>query len=136
METDLTAQALFQQKMMDRIRNDIGMLLPDVVLKDMVEKAVHQTFFEKRPKPGASSWDKEQYLPPLLQVILKELLSEHVKLAVDTWLKENANTVKEQVAKTVTDGVGMAMVRAISSAFQTPLQQFQTDVMLKLEPPR
>ena len=79
----------FKQRVIDKLKNDIGTLMPDEVLHGLVLQAVKETFFLKRrvPKPGRSSYSDEtvdatswfqEEITRQVEPILKAEIAKHV----------------------------------------------------------
>jgi hypothetical protein len=51
----------FKQRVLEKLKTDIGSLMPDEVLSSLVQQAVKDQFFKKRtiPKPGRSTYSTE-----------------------------------------------------------------------------
>lgn len=89
--------ATFQQNIIDKLRADIGAMLPDAALDELVKRAVDETFFKERRIPQSygrdeikSSWfvsEIAKQAKPVLDTIIRE------------WVKENEDVLKEAVSK-------------------------------------
>jgi hypothetical protein len=76
--------AEFQQKLRERVRNDIRELLPEEAIAALVQKAVNDEFFEKRMVRDGSGWNERQVQRPSLFVeavieAAKPIIAEEVR---------------------------------------------------------
>lgn len=71
MTTQLTPQQLFEEKLKDRIRENIGDLMPDALLSQMIARAMEEFLF--KPVETKDSWGsiKERRDSALRGVITK-----------------------------------------------------------------
>ena len=53
---NMTPQEQFQNNIKDRLQKDIGDLIPDEVLKGMVEKSIKEMFFTRKMDKAGSDW--------------------------------------------------------------------------------
>lgn len=89
-KTDVIAD--FKQRVTEKLKTDIGSLMPDDVLSVLVQQAVKELFFTKQvvPKPNrptyssetieVPSWFEEEVIAqiqPLLKVSISEFISKH-----------------------------------------------------------
>ena len=91
----------FEQRVMDKVRADIGALIPDEVLAGLVQKAVHETFFKPskvRKNPG-SNWDHDMIDGPSW---FQEEVSRQVKpllvKAVGEVVEKNREVIEKAIA--------------------------------------
>lgn len=100
--TELTVQQQFEDKIKDKLRKDMGDLMPDEVLSKLVEKATNDIFFNRererdtygREHGREESWfDKE----------VKEKLQKSVNEAVQKIVKEQEEEIKKVITKAFTD---------------------------------
>lgn len=129
--SDLIRQKSFQERIADRIREDIGKLLADEELRVIVERAVEEAFF-KPVLLDESAWGQKRYAQPFLHQLLKELLENQVKNAVDGYLATHAEDVNKAITSTIEGGMWAILVSAITSRFQWELQQFQNNIVTNL----
>ena len=127
MSTELTPQQSFQSKMEERIRKDIGELMPDDALADIVSKAVEKAFFEERLVSGGI-YNRDTTEPPWMVSIVKELVETRVESAVKHWIMENEKQVKQMIDTKIDAGIASAAVRAFDSIFQSDLYNLQERV--------
>lgn len=81
----------FKQRVLDKLKNDIGSLMPDAVLAGLVQQAVKDTFFTERtiPKPDRGGYSTETIKAPswFMQEVTTQIepkLKDAVKLYVET----------------------------------------------------
>lgn len=120
----------FEEKMKDRIKESIGDLIGDEDLKKLLDAAMYDVFF-KPSKVKISSWESKDG-PSFLQEIVKELMEEKVRDEVRAYINSHEDVVNKIVSDIVTEGVGLAMMRAMSSIFQSQMYTFEANVRNQL----
>jgi hypothetical protein len=91
---DLTPQQTFENNVKERLRKDIGELIPDDVLSALVKTAIQETFFTKK-KDGyktEESWFETE---------VKNLLRPKLEVTITDYLKDNKDAIGKQVATTI-----------------------------------
>ena len=98
-EKALTPQQTFQENIRNKLLEDIGSLIPPDALAELVEKAIHDLFFEKRTRQlgyrseeTVVSWFEEE--------IAKQLKADISKHCYD-WLEKNHEAVEEKLVKAI-----------------------------------
>lgn len=109
MSTELTTPPkTLQERVGDRIREQIGDLLTDDDLKRLVETALHDAFFKE--VVVKDTWGSvREVKPPPITAIVRNLLKERVDQAATEWLAAH----KDEFAKHIDDAIG----RGIASFF-------------------
>jgi len=96
MPTELTPQETFEQKIRERVRADIGELLPDEALKALIVKAIEKIFFERPLErfgtPTQYSWFETE---------VKNMLRERIREAVQAHFKENGERIAANCASVI-----------------------------------
>jgi hypothetical protein len=122
----------FEQKILERLRNDIRELLPEAALRRLVERAVDETFFKERRidrgygnvdvKP---SWFVEEIAKtakPLVQAAVDRFVDERhdlIQQAIDRFVTEQQLTIQlsTRLASMLNDTFGSALNRARDGRF-------------------
>jgi Glu-tRNA(Gln) amidotransferase subunit E-like FAD-binding protein len=129
MSNEIQQSKSFEDRMRDRIRESIGDLIDDETLTKLIHSGIQKTFFQERLIAKSSTfYGKDSHKEPLIVEILKELLEEQVREAVDEYIKSNHDEIMEQIKQVVDSGVGMSVVRALTSTFKNDLIDFQMNV--------
>ena len=126
----LTPQQAFQEKLEARIRKDIGDLMPDDALMGILDRATEKAFFEERTvKEGYHERKVESWSV----TILRELLEERMKVALEKWILANDEKFKEMVAKRLDEGIASAFVKSFDRLMQNTAMSYQQDVSAMIE---
>lgn len=126
MGTELTPQQTFEQKISDRIRADIGELMPDEVLKGIVGRAMEKAFFAETVT--SDRYGHRETKPPLVAEIIKELLETKVRKATLEYLHENDEKVQEMLDERLSKGLVSAVVQSFDWVFKDALVSLQDDI--------
>ena len=135
MSNKLTPQQTFEKKIEDRLRSDIGDLIPDELLQQLVSRAIEKNFFEqvKHVEYNAYSADKVTYTDSFFVQKIQSLLEERVSLSIDKWIAENQDLVAEKIESTVKAAPETLVLNAISSMFNGSIQSLQWQMQAELD---
>lgn len=127
--TQIAPQQAFEENLKERIRSDIGNLMPDEVLKQMIEKVLEDAFLKKtqvRTNPN-DRFATPQYeeVPCELYKFIKEMLKEAAYKAATEWVEKNGEKILEQVMPVVNQDLEKILFSAILSPLRQPFQDFQ-----------
>lgn len=123
--TDIQQQVSFEERMMGRIRESIGDLMTDDDLKKIVERGVHKAFFEPTKRTDGYRTIEED---PKILSVLRGLLIERVRGAVDDWVTRNPEKVETILADMMREGLARIILQQFESKFSTATFQFQNEV--------
>lgn len=92
----------FQQKVIDKIRDDIAQMLPEDVIQGLFEKALNQAFFEPQKIEQGSGWgaktvEKPSWFLTALTEQAKPILEKQIKEIVDRKKPEIEEAIKKFV---------------------------------------
>jgi len=116
----LTPSQTFEEKMMERMKASMGDLMPDDVLKKLMEKAIDKAFnspTELKDEYGRAIKSSESWL----QTFLRVELESRMQVLAKEWITEN----KEQVLKLVSDKLDLDVATMFASGFT---QLFQSSL--------
>ena len=130
MSNAIVENKTFEEKMKDRIKESIGDLIGDEDLKKLLDAAMHDVFF-KPSKIKVNSWDTKDG-PSFLQEIVKELMEDKVRDAVQVYINTHTDEVNKIIEDVVTEGAGMAMVKAMNQLFSNQMYMFQSNIANQL----
>jgi len=84
----------------------LGDLITEEDLHDIVTQALPRTFFEERyVKTGSGYSERSERKEPVLFEIMRELLKDAARAAVEKWLIENADLTAEYWKKICDEGL-------------------------------
>lgn len=119
MNTSVNTHKTLQERVGDRIRDQIGDLMTDADLKLLVDKALDEAFFTRTPI-AKSHWNDEQKFDDSFAVKhVKELLKLRVDAACATWLAEH----KDELGKHIDEAVGKGFLALFQSWLDQKVQQ-------------
>lgn len=121
----------FQEKVAERIRASIGDLMPDEVLKGIVERALEEGLFKPRTVvTGTDRWGAAQTKtePPFLPGFVADLVKERLDLAIREHLASRQDEIDLIVRDVLGQGVASAMASAIEGLFARPMDQLRSSV--------
>lgn len=130
MDKNIVEQKSFQERMKDRIRDDIGKLMTDDELSEIVSRSMEEIFFKPMTlKDGF--YTKET--PPFVHQLLKELLIVEVRKAVSEYIADHKEDVLKNIQEVISLGMGQVLVNAIKLQFDNDLMKFQNNLMTTIQ---
>ena len=130
MSSDLEKQKTFEERMKSRIRDSIGELMTDEELSRIVIKATEEIFFQ--PIKLQDGYHTKE-IPPFAHTIVKELLTETVRELIKKYFDDNKEGITEVIKEIIKEGLGGAVLSAISSKFDWDLQNFGNNLMQTIQ---
>jgi hypothetical protein len=140
--SNVTTPASFQDKLMERIRDSIGDLIPDEELTKLIERGIEENFFKRKANPKwANAYHSQrdnipEYLPSAMDVILNECISkkleEMTKVYFDKWAVENSDKIEGIVKQIVEKGAGDLVIKHINNMFEVPLMLMQNNMQMNM----
>lgn len=92
----------FKENLSNKIKNDIGSMLPEAVVTNLIEKAVHESFFKERQVNVGSSWSSRYETRPSWFVeevakAVEPMMREQVNLYIEKHKNEIENEIKKYI---------------------------------------
>ena len=112
-ENALTPQQNFEEKIKARMRENIGDLMPDEVLAEMVKKALNEMFFTRREKKGNSHYSRTEVLPSWFEDEVVKELKDKVLIEVKTAINEKRDEIKKAAIELITTNLGTMVAKTI-----------------------
>jgi hypothetical protein len=125
----LTENKAFAERIFDRIKDGLGDLMTDDELKILLDRAVHEAFFKERTVPNGHYGTKQE--PAYFVQMTRDLLQKEVQAQVAEYIEVNRDAIKEKVAEVLQQGMGEAVLKAISFQLQAPLMSLHSSLASK-----
>jgi hypothetical protein len=97
-----TAGTEFEQKILERLRNDIRELLPEDALKKLVERAVDETFFKERRIEGRYG-GMERIDPGWFVTEVTKSAEPMIREAVEQFVADRRDVIQQAIDKFLTN---------------------------------
>lgn len=111
------------QVIVDKIRDQFGSLLTEDQLREMVAKAVQDTFFAPRLTQPTSHWDKPVEKPSLFVEKVTELATPHIEKAAKEFVENNKTVLDKALSEFMTEHSLMLMaLKQMQSAMYNDMQ--------------
>lgn len=115
----------FEEKLIDRLKNDIGDLMPDEVLSKLLEKAMDGVFFKPRVIGKEAKYPYDNKLTPsLFEETAEKLMRPIFEKAVNEFLDKNGALVLEKFAAILEQKGEDVAIMALSKIFNSPLEKY------------
>lgn len=104
-----SAQQAFEENIKDRLRKDIGDLIPPEVLSALISKAMEDLFFKHETKPEHGGWNARQIpQPSWFELEVSAAVGPLIRAHLEQWLKANREAIEAVcVAEIVMNGPKM-----------------------------
>lgn len=105
----------FQEKMFERIRDQIGDLMTDEDLKKMVDAALHKAFFEEQKV-------RDGYHDRIIPAPIVPFVSSLVQMRINTLCNEYVKDNEEKINIVIKEIINKGFVSAVSDYFDNKLR--------------
>lgn len=113
MENQLTPQQSFQKQISDRLREDVGKLIPDEALAEMVDRAVKDMFFTKfETTKGYRTMESPSWFESEVAKVLGATIKQHM----DAYFAKNGDAIQEQILQAVTTSMPSLIASMVNGA--------------------
>jgi len=101
MGTDLATNETFQAGIKKRLRKDIGKLMPDSVLTEMIEKSMKEVFFTKTTSSQSQSYGSPKITttPSWFETEVGSLLEEKMRNRVKLYMSTNSDKIDKEITQ-------------------------------------
>lgn len=133
-KNEIEPQKSFQERIKDRIKEDIGKLMTDEELSAIVSRSVEDIFFANRRVQRAGGFSGYEEAPPFIHELLRELMADNLRKCVDDWMRVNKKEVLKIINDVVERGMVNAVTRVFEAKFETSMINFMNNVQQNLVP--
>ena len=126
MGNEVTQSKSFEDRMRDRIKESIGDLITDEELSRLVNRGLEDVFF-KPTTIKVDTWNTKAG-PSLIHGLVKEVMSDRVREAVELYVRDHQEDVMAAVSKVVSEGAGAAVMSAVGAMFQSQMWTLQNNI--------
>lgn len=93
-------------RVVERLKTQpLGDLITEADLHDIVKQAVPKAFFEERRDPNFSGYGQAPILPPRIVEVMRELLRDSAKSAVEKYLNDHPEIIADYWKKVCDAGL-------------------------------
>lgn len=133
----LTPLESFNERVQAKLRDDVAGMLPDELLKAMVEKATQSLFFERKTERREKSWNNYETieLPSAFEKAVMEAVKPIIQAQVAAVVEARMPEIVAAVDKALDEGLMSLAVATLDKWFKTALQAntFNIEMNLKNE---
>lgn len=117
------AMVEFQERLKERIKGDIGELMPDEVIKQLIEKVVSDEFTKPRTLPNPRYGDYGEPATIMRPALLLEYLQPHLERIARGGIADYLATNPGKLEAIMQDLIGQNMAKLIQKALSGLLEQ-------------
>lgn len=133
MTNELTPMQNFETKVKERLIKDIGELIPDEALVELVKKATEDCFFKPQKKVTGTGYNqRETTEPSVFEQTVKALLAERMDKAINLWLSEHSELMAKELKSFVETNAEQAVMKGIASMFTQPFELMQSTIQMNI----
>lgn len=115
--TTVTTPLSFEERMMAKLRDDIGAMMSDAELKAILERGIDKAFFQTRTIPSTDRWQSTTTKPSLVEEVIERHIKDRLTAAVEQWLRDNHDKVEALVLDAAKKGIGEAVLYSLEQRF-------------------
>lgn len=126
----------FMDRVKAKLRDDIGSMLPDEAVQQMVDKVIHDEFFKPRriPKPGRGSYssDEIEVNSPFQDMVIKACqatIEKHAMLIAE----RHAAEIEAQIKQSVEAGLITLALKSLDGVFSQALANYGWNIQNVIE---
>lgn len=127
----INAEHEFQAKMQERMRQAMGDLMPDEVLKGIVSKGIEEAFF--KPVETKKDYGRVEVEQPWTVRFLKAELESRVEKSVRAWIAANHEKLSDILKETLDAGLSRAVLRAFDREWANSFMALQGDMNMRFD---
>lgn len=128
MVTEIATSKTFQERMFERIKEQMGDLLTEEDLKKMVDAAMQKAFFES-VKNLNSYGSVVSESPSAFITMIKKATEDQVTSAVKEWIKEHP----EEITRALNEALEKGMFKMALSYFEQRTYGPMQELVMKLQ---
>ena len=129
MGNDVVESKTFEERMLDRVKQNAESLMTDDELKKIIEKSMEATFFNERKDRSRAAGYHSYTLDPLAHEMCLKAYNNQVREIVENWLQENPEVFKDKINEVFEEQIGITIMKAFSGMFQNQLYSFQDNII-------
>lgn len=122
-----TAQEQFEANIQDRLRSDIGELLPDDVLSGLVSKAINDLFFKDVVVNSGSYSTRTE--PSWFRKEVEYQMRTRIKDALDKYFETNEDKINEIIQSRMQEHAGTLFALFLSGKAHQAGMTFESQIM-------
>lgn len=122
MNTAVEPAKTLQEKVGERIREQIGDLMTDEDLKLLVDRALTDAFFKQRRE--VRQYGQDILHPPAVVELVRDLLKQRVDAAAARWLAEHKDELGKHIDDAIAKGFLGMFTQWLDQQIQNPLMNF------------
>lgn len=125
MTTAVATNETFQERMFKRVREQMGDLMTEAELKQIVDTAMHKAFFEEKVIKDGQYWNSPQKTESSQFVkLIQEEMKEPMKKAIQDWLAEHPEKINEVIKEVIGKGFLGIIHDYIQTKTSSPIYEF------------
>ena len=120
-----------EEKLAERVKADIGELITNEELAEIIKGCIQDVFFKERVVPDGKGWGGSKKIPPLIQVTLADLMKESVTEATNVWIRENQEEVSRILDEVIREGIAKVVASVFDSKMHMPMMALRQEIVNK-----
>ncbi len=123
-QEDNSPEAIFRAKIKDRIRSDVGNLMPDEMLSSLISDAIRAELY-RDTRPANQSWGQPQ---PWVRGEVERVLSAKMKEILDEELSSREDEVREMIVAKIKDCIPAILGEVVMALVKSQIFQLEQRV--------
>ena len=131
MDTQIVKSQTFEEKLGERIKKDIGDLIPDKDLQEIVKQAMHKAFFHEKVIYDKFHRETHREIPFIIEHV-KDLIEDRVDKQIKSWMAEHDKAIMKMINDKIEEGIMGVCMRSFTALMQPDMNQLGYAVESKL----
>ena len=132
MSSEIQTSKTFEQRMFERIREQMGDLMTEEDLRKLVDTAMHKAFFEPTVVQSSGYYNSTpEVRPPLFISMIQKEVESKVRQEIVRWLEEHPEEVSKAIKETIEAGIFTMMCNHFAAKSSFPLQNLMSQLSSK-----
>lgn len=116
MSTAVTTAKSLEERVREKLHEQIGDLITPDDIKAIVERGIEEALFQPHSITEGSGYHQRTVnVPSLAQKLVEEQLEKQMQAAVEAWIRENSERVEAMIQATLNKGAGEVLVGALDA---------------------
>ncbi len=127
----------FQERLKERVKGDIGELMPDSVIKELIEQTITKEFLEPYTTREGEGWyARPVHHPSRLMQYFKPHIETAMLRYVADWSAANPGKLEAVVKEAIGENVEEFFGKAVRAYFKNQFEQFQFNLLNQINHPQ
>ena len=131
-ETPVDPLEMFRNNIQERIANDFSKLMPDDVVKKLIEDSITRMLYKQEQKHGTPNSGYQRETQPYIQNAVDKFAAEKVRMMVHEALEAEKENITKLIVDTIKEKTPQMVGTMLYSLLTGSTQQFTMTILSEL----